>query len=80
MSTFVVQCFYLLCNRVRPVVSFPVNVNFFLADTECRALLRNIWVVAAFITGLMGMPGGVCRYASAHRCKTMHLLEGLKRF
>jgi len=77
VSTFAVQCFYLLCNRVRTAVGFPVNVKFFLADITCRALPRKSWAAAAFLTGLVGTLGCVCRYVSAHLCKNTYILERL---
>lgn len=78
MSTFVEQRFYLLCNRVRTSVGFPVNVKFFLADTTRRALPRKSLVVAEFLTGFMSVLQSVGRYVSAYTCKNSHLLQGLK--
>lgn len=76
-------CQHLLCNAFIYCVtgweqqrSFPVNVNFFLFDTICRALPRKSWLMVAFFAGLMGVLVCVCRYVSAHVCKNMHLLKG----
>lgn len=33
VSKIIVQCFYLLCNKIRTAVGFPVNMIFFLADS-----------------------------------------------